>query len=174
MTAAAENIQIHQVLKNPRRKGTWSKVSLSSGGSSWGERKNKLKIAKTYFCQCMFIKTFSQSLISLVQISWERCLRRLPFVHQILVPFVVNCRNPWKLYWIHWNIFSVLSVQTAGVVLERCHVDLIAQPLDLEILEMVIFIVLNDYFLQFVDLALHPGSQLSLHLQQSLSKRKDQ
>lgn len=73
-----------------------------------------------------------------------------------------------------FNFNPLLSVQTAGVVLERSHVDLIAQPLDLEILEMVIFVILNDYFLQFVDLALHPGSQLSLHLQQSLSKGKDQ
>lgn len=60
------------------------------------------------------------------------------------------------------------SVQIASVVLERSHLDPIAQPLDLQVLEMVVLIILNDDLLQFTNLTLHPGTQLSLHLQQSL------
>lgn len=61
-------------------------------------------------------------------------------------------------------------MQIASVVLEGSHLDPIAQPLDLQILEVVVLVVLDDDFLQFADLALHPGTQLSLHLQQSLQR----
>lgn len=60
------------------------------------------------------------------------------------------------------------SVQIASVVLEGSHLDPTAQPLDLQILEVVFLVVLDDDLLQFTNLTLHPGTQLSLHLQQSL------
>ena len=60
------------------------------------------------------------------------------------------------------------SVQIASVVLEGSHLDPTAQPLDLQILEVVVLIVLDDDLLQFTNLTLHPGTQLSFHLQQSL------
>lgn len=59
-------------------------------------------------------------------------------------------------------------MQIASVVLEGSHLDPIAEPLYLQILEMVVLVVLDDDPLQFTDLTLHPGTQLSLHLQQSL------
>lgn len=60
------------------------------------------------------------------------------------------------------------SVQIARVVLEGGHLDPITQPLDLKILEIVVLVVLDDYLLQFTYLTLHPGTKLTLHLQQSL------
>jgi len=60
------------------------------------------------------------------------------------------------------------SVQVAGVVLEGRHLDPAAQRLDLQILEVVVLVILDDDVLQFTDFPLHPGPQLSLHLQQSL------
>lgn len=46
----------------------------------------------------------------------------------------------------------------------------VAKPLDFSSLEEVILVVLDDDLLQLVDLALHPGTQLSLHLQQGLQR----
>lgn len=65
------------------------------------------------------------------------------------------------------------SVQTAGVVLEGSHVDPTVQPPDLQVLEVVVLVVLDDDLLQFADLVLHPGTQLPLHLQQSLKNKRD-
>lgn len=60
------------------------------------------------------------------------------------------------------------SVQIASVVLEGSHPNPITQPLDLQLLEVVVLVVLDDDLLQLTDFALHPGTQLSLHLQQCL------
>lgn len=61
-------------------------------------------------------------------------------------------------------------MQIASAVLEGSHLDLVTQPLDLQILEEVVLIVLDDNLLQFPYLALHSGTKLSFHLQQSLRK----
>lgn len=61
-------------------------------------------------------------------------------------------------------------MQIAGVELEGGHLHPVAKPLDLRSLEKVILVVLDDDLLQLVDLALHPGTQLSLHLQQGLRR----
>lgn len=50
--------------------------------------------------------------------------------------------------------------------------DLVAQPLDLQVLEVVVLVVLDDDFLQVSYFALHPGAQLSLHFKQSLEEHR--
>lgn len=63
-------------------------------------------------------------------------------------------------------------MQIASVVLEGGHPNPIAQPLDLQLLEVVVLVVLDYDSLQFADFTLHPGTQLSLHLQQCLRGKK--
>lgn len=59
-------------------------------------------------------------------------------------------------------------MQIASVVMEGSHLDPITQPLDLQVLEMVVLIIPDDDLLKFSYLTLHSGTKLSLHLQQSL------
>ena len=48
------------------------------------------------------------------------------------------------------------SVQTAVVVLKGGHLNTTTEPLDVQVSEVVVLIVLNDGLLQFTDLTLHP------------------
>lgn len=83
------------------------------------------------------------------------------------VPFVVNgrksfaaCSSDVNPTLIEWSLKQPLvslcrSVQIASVVLEGSHLDPMAQPLDLQILEMVVLVILDDDLLQFTNLSLH-------------------
>lgn len=50
------------------------------------------------------------------------------------------------------------SVQITSVVLEGGHLDPITQPLDLQILDVVLLVVLDDDLLQLTNLSLHPAT----------------
>lgn len=125
---------------------------------------------------------FLTSQFPLVQISAGRCLRR---------PYSPRARFLYLYLWIGGKSLAACSldvnkspsswastrcgqlpwsVQIASVVLEWGHLDPITQPLDLQVLEIVVFVVLDNDLLQFTNFTLHLWTQLSLHLQQSLQK----
>lgn len=108
--------------------------------------------------------------------SFQICKDRFwrdSFVRPSGVFRTVSCLSLWRYSSFDWRLKRRLdsfsrSVQIAGVELEGGHLHPVAKPLDLSPLEEVILVVLDDDPLQLVDLALHPGTQLSLHLQQGL------
>lgn len=91
----------------------------------------------------------------------------------LVVPSVEDCRKVLRSAFLQQLGSGAAappprSVQVAGVVLERRQLHAVPQPLDLQVLEVIVLVVLNDDPLQFADFALHPGTKLSLHLQQGL------